>query len=83
MGYVLATLGIKPQPKKVQAILTLTLPTGVKDLCRFLGMVQYYQRSLGKVQQNACPTHLTVGDRGHTKVTRARKTKVHLQESHF
>ena len=32
----------KPQPNKVQAILTLTSPKGVKDLQRFLGMVQYY-----------------------------------------
>ena len=42
LGYVLTTDGIKPQQKKVQAILTLTPPTGVKDFRRFLGMVQYY-----------------------------------------
>ena len=32
----------KPKPKKVQAILTLTMPSGVKDLHISLGMVQYY-----------------------------------------
>jgi hypothetical protein len=42
LGYILSRDGtIKPQPKKVQSILALTLPTSVKELCRFLGMVQY------------------------------------------
>ncbi len=35
--------GIKPQPKKVQAILAITPPQNVKQLRRFLGMVQYYR----------------------------------------
>eukprot|EP00804_Cyclotella_cryptica_P009940 CCRYP_017363-RA/>CCRYP_017363-RA protein AED:0.43 eAED:0.62 QI:0/0/0/1/0/0/3/0/158 len=34
---------IKPQPKKVQAILALTPPQNVKQLLRFLGMVQNYR----------------------------------------
>ena len=42
MGYILTRTGIKPQPKKVQVILTITPPTQVKDLHRFVGMVQYY-----------------------------------------
>ena len=32
---------VKPEPEKVQGILALTLPENVKQLCRFLGMVQY------------------------------------------
>ena len=43
LGYVLSRDGIKPQPKKVQAILALTLPQNIKQLRRFLGMVQYYR----------------------------------------
>jgi hypothetical protein len=39
--YLLTRGGIKPQPKKVQAILTLNLPNNVKELRHFLGMVQY------------------------------------------
>ncbi len=31
LGYVLTREGIKPQPKKVQAILALTLPQNVKQ----------------------------------------------------
>jgi hypothetical protein len=43
LGYILTRGGIKPQPRKVQAILTLNPPNNVKELQRFLGMVQYYR----------------------------------------
>ncbi len=43
LGYILSRDGIKPQPKKVQAILALILPQDVKQLRRLLGMVQYYR----------------------------------------
>jgi hypothetical protein len=36
LGYILTREGIKPQPKKVQAILTLHLPNNVKELRHFL-----------------------------------------------
>jgi hypothetical protein len=37
LGYIITRTGIKPQPKKVQAILAITLPKQVKDLRSFLG----------------------------------------------
>ena len=42
LGYILTRTGIKPQPKKVQAVLAINMPKSVKDLRSFLGMVQYY-----------------------------------------
>jgi hypothetical protein len=39
LGYILTREGIKPQPKKVQAILALNPPTNIKELRHFLGMV--------------------------------------------
>ncbi len=42
LGYILTREGIHPQPEKVQAILVLKEPTSVKELRRFLGMVQSY-----------------------------------------
>jgi hypothetical protein len=36
LGYILTREGIKPQPKKVQAILTLDPPNNVKELRHFL-----------------------------------------------
>jgi hypothetical protein len=43
LGYILTRENIKPQSNKVQAILTIQLPTNVKELRHFLGMVQYYR----------------------------------------
>jgi hypothetical protein len=43
LGYILTRGGIKPQKKKIQAILALNPPNKVKELQQFLGMVQYYR----------------------------------------
>ena len=43
LGYILTREGIKPQHKKVSAIMALREPTSVKELRKFLGMVQYYR----------------------------------------
>jgi len=43
LGYILTRVGIKPQAKKIQAILALNPPHNVKELRHFLGMVQYYR----------------------------------------
>ena len=43
LGYILTRDGIKPQSKKIEAILAINPPTNVKELRRFLGMVQYYR----------------------------------------
>jgi hypothetical protein len=43
LGYILTRGGIKPQQKKVQAILALNPPNNVKELRHFLRMVQYYR----------------------------------------
>jgi hypothetical protein len=85
LGCVLTTNGIKPQQKKVQAILTLTPPTGFKDLGRFLGMIQYYGDLWVKHSDILVPLTSLVGECGHTKVTKALKTKKvpwHWDEEH-
>jgi hypothetical protein len=43
LGYMLTRGGIKPQIKKVQAILAIKPPNNVNELRHFLGMVQYYR----------------------------------------
>eukprot|EP00804_Cyclotella_cryptica_P007855 CCRYP_001438-RA/>CCRYP_001438-RA protein AED:0.10 eAED:0.10 QI:2589/-1/1/1/-1/1/1/166/750 len=78
LGYVLSRDGIKPQPKKVQAILALTPPQNVKQLRRFLGMVQYYRDIWARRSEVLAPLTNLVGECGHTKVTKANKTKKKL-----
>eukprot|EP00804_Cyclotella_cryptica_P005403 CCRYP_017075-RB/>CCRYP_017075-RB protein AED:0.54 eAED:0.54 QI:0/-1/0/1/-1/0/1/0/295 len=75
LGYVQSRDGIKPQPKKVQAILALTTPQNVKQLRRFLGMVQYYRDIWARRSEILAPLTNLVVECGHTKVTRVNKTK--------
>jgi hypothetical protein len=75
LGYLLTREGIKPQSNKVQAILAIKLPTGVRQLRHFLGMLQYY-RDLWARRSNIL-TLLTslVGECSQTKSTKAKGTK--------
>jgi hypothetical protein len=75
LGYVLTRDGIKPQTNKVQSILALTSPTNVKELRRFLGMVQYYRDLWARRSEMLAPLTDLVGECGQTKVTRAKGTK--------
>ena len=75
LGYILTRTGIKPQPKKVQAILTISTPKTVKDLRSFLGMVQYYWDLWTRRSEMLATLTSLVGECGHTKVTRAKKIK--------
>ena len=43
LGYWLTCEGIQPQPKKVEAILRLQAPKTVRQLRRFLGLVNFYR----------------------------------------
>ena len=69
LGYVLSWDGINPHKKKVQAILTLMPPRSVKELRRFLGMVQYYRDIWAWRSKMLAPLSNLVGECGHTKVT--------------
>jgi hypothetical protein len=73
--YILTREEIKPQPKKVQAILTQNLPNNVKELRHFLGMVQYYWDMWAKCSEMLAPLTDLVGECGETKSTRMNKTK--------
>ncbi len=75
LGYVLTREGIKPQPKKIEAILALTPPQNVKQLRGFLGMVQYYKDLWARQSKILSPLTNLVGECGHTKATWATKIK--------
>ena len=76
LGYTLTRNGIKPQNNKVQAILALKAPTNVKEMRRFLGMVQQYYRDMWtKRRKMLAPLTDLVGECGQTKSTKAKGTK--------
>ena len=51
------------------------MPETVKDLRSFLGMDQYYQDLWARCSEMLAPLTSLVGECGHTKVTKAKKTK--------
>ena len=48
LGHLVDANGIKPLPEKVEAIKKVAPPTTIKELQRFLGMVNYYRRFIKK-----------------------------------
>ena len=68
LEYVLSLDGINQQKKKVQTMLAIIPPRSVKELHRFLGMVNHYIKMLA-------PLSTLVGECRHTKITKANKTK--------
>jgi hypothetical protein len=75
LGYVLTRDGIKPQSNKVQAILAIEPPTGVKQLRHFLGMVQYYRDLWARRSNMRAPLISLVGECGQTKTTKKKGPK--------
>ncbi len=75
LGYVLTRDGIKPQSNKVQAILAIKPPTGVKQLRHFLGMVQYYCDLWARRSNMLAPLTSLVGECGQTKPLRQKGPK--------
>ena len=70
LGYILTRGGIKPQQKKVEAILALNPPNNVKELKKILGMVKYYRDMWAKHSEMLAPLSDLVGECGETKTTR-------------
>jgi hypothetical protein len=73
LGYTLTRQGINPHT--IELILALNPPTNVKELRRFLGMVQYYRDMWTKRIETLSPLTDQVGKYGQTKVTKANGTK--------
>jgi hypothetical protein len=67
--------GIKPQIKKVQAILVINPPNKVKELRHFFGIVQYYRDMWAKHSEMLAPLSDLVGECGETTTTRKNKVK--------
>ena len=62
LGYILTREGIKPQTKKVQAILVLNPPNNVKELIDFLRMIQYYWDMWARRSEMLAPLTDLVGE---------------------
>jgi len=74
LGYILMSTGIKLQPKKVKVILASTLPQQVKDLRKFLGMIQYYRDIWARCNFMLASLTSLVGECGLAEAAKANKT---------
>jgi hypothetical protein len=63
------------QSNKVQAIVAIIPPTGVKQLRHFLGMVNITKRFWARWSHVLAPLTSLVGECGQTKSTKAKGTK--------
>ena len=55
LGYIITRNGIKPQKKKVEAILNMGIPKTVKQLRGFIGMVNFYRDSWRRRAHHMAP----------------------------
>ena len=58
MGHLITDDGLKSDPKKVEAISKMNVPTTVKELKSFLGMVNYHGKFMKNLSQLSEPLRL-------------------------
>jgi hypothetical protein len=57
LGHIITEDGVRPDPKKVEAIENFPRPETTKQLKSFLGMASYYRKFIPKFIQTAAPLH--------------------------
>lgn len=57
LGHFIGADGLRPDPEKVSAIRDYPVPTSVKDLERFLGMIGWYQKFVPGFADRAAPLY--------------------------
>lgn len=57
LGYILSGDGIRPDPKKIKAILEAPTPNSVVSLKSFLGLCTYYNRFVPQFSEILCPLY--------------------------
>ena len=57
LGHIISSEGIKPDPKKIQALLDWPYPQSVKALQQFMGLANYFQKGVPDYSRVAAPMH--------------------------
>ena len=58
IGHILSKEGLKPDPKKTQAIKMMNKPNNKEELQRFLGMITYLAKFIPNLSQTAAPLRI-------------------------
>lgn len=63
LGHQLSAEGTRPLPEKVAAVQDFPLPTSVRNLQKFIGMINYFHRFIPKVAVALQPLHASMKGR--------------------
>lgn len=74
LGYLVNSEGIRPLPSRVQAVLNYSRPTTVKDLRRFLALINVYKRFIPNAVD--LQSDLRKMKPGNKKMIRARSNEI-------
>ena len=80
-GYILSTKGIRPLLLKTQAIKNMHPPNMPKQVCAFLGLMEYYRKFIRKFAKIAKPLTLLTHQQAKFKWTPAHHNTLTLKES--
>ena len=60
LGVVIGPKGVEMQKEKVEGVLSWPVPRNVKEVQKFLGLVNYYRRFIKNFARIAAPLHILV-----------------------
>ena len=83
LGYSVNSDGIKPPPERVEAIIKLSKPANAKQLCRYLGMINFYRRFIPGAAKTLKPLNdlLKGGKKGNTPIEWSEQSENCFRES--
>uniref|UniRef100_A0AB38Z1M6 Polyprotein n=1 Tax=Chuta errantivirus TaxID=3078401 RepID=A0AB38Z1M6_9VIRU len=81
LGFIVTQNGLKPNPKKVEAIKNYPKPSNIKELRAFLGLSGYYRRFIKGYAALAKPlTNMLRGKEGHLSRNESKKINITLDD---
>ena len=64
MGYIISADGVKPNPKKLEAVIAAPTPTDVSQLRSFIGLMNYYEKFIQNLASILSPLYRLLRNRG-------------------
>ena len=74
LGYVITRAGLRPQQKRIRAILDLAVPKTVREVKRLLGIVQYYRDLWPERSRTLAPLYELTSTKNTDKKTSTKNT---------